>query len=408
LPGWPDYVIKPSGYVSGLCYSLLRVEPWETCSFGCIYCYARWYRGPHGPPVARRGWLRRWRRLARLSSRLWPRPWWRLSTLSEPFQRVGGSVPGSVVAGLRAALRREVPLVVNTRSDAVAEPTVLGVLAALAERGLVVVQVSVSPPGFDRLAEPVAPPSWRRLEALEVLAEHGVPVAARVQPLVPGLEEEQLRLAEEALSRGAVSVIAESLRETREGLLRLYRLVLGREPWGVTSWEPYQGAVVPGREGLLHPGPEWRRRMHTALRVLAARHGAAYAPCKDGWLAEYAWPPWRPGSWDCCMAGLASRRRGPQLLLRPTLHEYAWLWRLLGRRPGWGEFLDWCRGELRSAGYVCGGGLEELPGWLRRPLRRHEAMLRRLVEKRAERIPGLLLTTLPGAGDVEGPATASG
>ena len=53
-----------------------------------------------------------------------------------------------------------------------------------------------------------------------------------------------------------------------------------------------------------------------------------------------------------------------------------------------------------------GGGLEELPGWLRRPLRKHEAMLRRLVEKRPGRIPGLLLAGLPGAGE-EG-ATAGG
>ncbi|HID41649.1 MAG TPA: radical SAM protein, partial [Pyrodictium sp.] len=33
--------IKPSSYISSLCYSVLRLEPFTGCSFGCTYCYAR-------------------------------------------------------------------------------------------------------------------------------------------------------------------------------------------------------------------------------------------------------------------------------------------------------------------------------------------------------------------------------
>lgn len=112
------------------------------------------------------------------------------------------------------------------------------------------------PEGAAGLLEPGAPPPGRRLDALEALAEHSVPVVARVQPLVPGLEEGQLRVTEEALERGAQGLIAEPLRETCRGLEAVYRLLgLGVPDAG---WEPYRLAEEPGREPLLHPGPGWR------------------------------------------------------------------------------------------------------------------------------------------------------
>ncbi len=380
---WPEYAIKPSSYVSGLCYSVLRLEPWTTCGLGCIYCYARWYRGPHNRPRLKPWWPRLWRRLARLASRLEPRPWFRMSTLSEPFQ---GAAPHPVVLNaLRVALQNGVPLVVNTRSDAVARPEVLHLLSSMAERGLVVVQLSLSVPGAEQLLEPLAPPTWRRLEAVEALAAHEVPVVARLQPLIPGLEERQLEVAGEALSRGARGLVAESLRETREGLEMLYRLLGMKPPRG---WERYETGTDPGREGLLRPPAEWRAAVHHALRAIAARYGVAYASCKEGWLRALAWPQWRPGR-DCCHA--ATLLRHP-IMLRPTLHEYAYLAERLGRPPAWDEFLEHCRGELSDLGYVCSGsGLEELPRWLRRPLVLHERMLRRIVERKGPTVVARLL-----------------
>ena len=381
-----EYAIKPSSYISGLCYSILRLEPFDRCGYGCIYCYARWYRGPHGVARVKPGWPRVAERLARLASRVWPRPWFRLSTLSEPFQEVEAGEPSRHVARvLRLLARNGVPVVVNTRSASVARGEVLSALLELADRGLVVVQVSLSPRGLDRLWEPGAPSTWRRLEALEALAEHGVPVAARLQPAVPGLEEELHRLALEALDRGAMGLIAESLRETGEGLRLLYRLAGLEPPVPLDGWEPYQLAPEPGRTPLLHPPLWWRERLHHRLRLLAARSGALYAPCKDGPLPEYAWPPWRPGR-DCChlaAAALERGRRWPGLLLRPTLHEYLYWLREEGGVDGdWEGFIRWCEGRLGGLGYRCGGMLEELPGWIAKPLRLHERRLRRLVERK--------------------------
>ncbi|KSW12127.1 hypothetical protein CF15_05000 [Pyrodictium occultum] len=46
---WLEIGIKPSSYISSLCYSVFRLEPFTGCVFDCLYCYARWYRGLRAP-----------------------------------------------------------------------------------------------------------------------------------------------------------------------------------------------------------------------------------------------------------------------------------------------------------------------------------------------------------------------
>ncbi|NPA84460.1 MAG: radical SAM protein [Crenarchaeota archaeon] len=265
-----EFVIKPSNYVSALCYSIFRLEPFTTCSFGCVYCYARWYRGPHGRPRPKWETVRAFEKIAKKYNDFF----FRLATLSDPFQEPYGIT----LKLLEVAKKYEVPIIINTKSDAVVKPDVLPLLKSLASRSLVLVQLSASTLSYSKVLEPGAPDVRRRLGAVGVLASEGVPVVVRVQPLFPGLEEEHLRVAEEALSRGALGLIGESFRGTRRDIELIYKLLGMRIP---DRWEPYQLNVVEGKEPLFHPPKEWRERMHYSLATLASRYGKHYSECKD-------------------------------------------------------------------------------------------------------------------------------
>ncbi len=345
-----------------------------------MYCYARWYRGSPGAPRVKHGWLRFVEKLFRKASKVEPRPWFRLSTLSDPLQeKRKGVLFGATLKTLQLAGKYGVPIVLNTRSTAIANPEVLGLLGSLADRGLILVQVTLTPPGFDKLVEPRSPTVYLRLEALKQLSKHNIPVAARIQPLLPGLEEWSLRLAEDALARGAWALIGESLRETWRGLTALYKMVgLNHNSF---RWEPYQLREEPGREPLYHPHRDWRDAMHMSLRSLAQLYLKHYSPCKDGWLYIYA-TSWRPGRDSCglWLAGTTEKGESP-LLYRPTLHEYVYYLHILGGKGGWEGFVEWCQNELINRGYICGRHLEKLPSWLRKPLKLHERRLRKLVER---------------------------
>ncbi len=366
---WTFLAIKPSNYISGLCYSILRLEPYSDCSFACVYCYARWYRAGGTDPRPQWRILKLWKRTARRLEKTEPKPFFRLATLSDPFQPVEERFMVGLEM-LRIAYRYEIPVIVNTKSDMLVKSPWLDVLTSLADRRLLLVQLTI---GFSdpiaSLLEPHAPPPSRRLEALETLAEHGIPVVVRVQPLIPGLEEDHLSIAREALERGALGIIGESLRETVEGFKRVSRL-LGFDVAAVAGLEPYQLAEVEGRTPLYHPRLRWRLRIHEELASMARVYGRAYASCKDGVQRDY-----HPGR-DCCLTWISLDRR----MLRPTLHEYVYL---SARLRAWlepMEFLEECRTRLTRYGYVCGNGLDGYPNPVRKAFRLHERKLLKLVE----------------------------
>ena len=380
---WLEFGIKPSSFISALCQSVFRLEPFTTCSYGCIYCYARWYRGAHGRPGVKWGVARLFEKLASKLPDGLPRPLFRLSTLSDPFQHFGGRVPGVVKALLRTALRYEVPLVVNTKGP-LRDPELLPLLQSLADRGLVLVQVTVAFGDEAALRlEPGAPPPSERLDMVELLSEHAIPVVVRVQPLIPGLEGEHLSVAVEALERGALGVIGEPVRETREGLETLYRLLGVEPPWGL-GWEEYQLGWEEGRQPLLHPPLRWRLQMHEALRMVAAGFGRPYAPCKDVLLTLQPW--YRPGR-SCCLEWLALREPP---LLRPTLHEYA--------ATGWPPLPPWQLCERLGWPYTCTEQqLAEYPSVVRKTLRAHMRRLWRLLQNPGKLKALLVKVGAPGA-----------
>ncbi len=357
---WTWFTIKPSAYISGLCYSIFRLEPYGFCEHGCVYCYARWYRRGVKPQP----WLvRAWRKLAKQLENTWPKPFFRLATLSDPLQPAEKDYMLSLEM-LRIALRSEIPVILNTKSDLVAKPPWLDVVLSMADKGLILVQLTI---GFNdhtaAMLEPRAPPPTRRLNALEYLVEHSVPVVVRVQPLIPGLEDEQLGVAREVLERGAWGIIAESVRETRQGFQLLSRLLGYDVASAAGGLEPYQLSEVEGKEPLLHPQRGWREAIHTRLALLAKAFGKPYARCKDGLQPEY-----RLGR-DCCLTWLAFRPA-----LRPTLHEY-----IYAKQQG-KTLEELCEKELARLGYVCGNTVNRYPSVVAKGFRLHERRLERLIK----------------------------
>ena len=107
-----NIVINMSNISSSYCYSLIRVEPYTSCSYGCVYCYARWYR-ENGKPKPYFKVLNQFKSLAKKIklAGLKPIPA-RLSTFSDPFQPDEARFKLSLKI-LRLALKYQYPVVVN-------------------------------------------------------------------------------------------------------------------------------------------------------------------------------------------------------------------------------------------------------------------------------------------------------
>jgi DNA repair photolyase len=186
------------------------INAYRGCEHGCIYCYARpshAYLGlspgvdfesrllakPNAPDLLRR-------ELGRKGYVCTPIA---LGTNTDPYQPIEREqrITRRILEVLRDCRH---PLSITTKSSLIERD--LDLLAELAERNLVQVQISLTTLDrkLARLMEPRAAGPQRRLAVIRRLTQAGIPVTAMVAPVIPFLTEAELeRLLAHAAAAGA-------------------------------------------------------------------------------------------------------------------------------------------------------------------------------------------------------------
>lgn len=176
-------------------YSL---NPYRGCSHGCSYCYARpthEYLGFNaGLDFETKVVVKH--RAADLFREFLARPSWRpericLSGVTDPYQPAERRF-GITRQCLEVALEARQPLGIVTKNALVLRD--LDLLRAMAELRLVHVSISVTSlrQPLTRVMEPRTSAPAARLRAIRWLASAGVPVAALVAPVIPGLTDSEI------------------------------------------------------------------------------------------------------------------------------------------------------------------------------------------------------------------------
>ena len=182
------------------------VNPYRGCEHGCVYCYARPSHAFHdlSPGLDFESKLFAKPDAAKLlreaiSKRGYVAAPIAFGTNTDAYQPIEGEYR-IMRACLEVLEDCNHPLTITTKSDRVLRD--LDLLAAMAERGLVAVAVSVTSldPATHRTLEPRAPRPEKRLAAIRALAGAGVPAHLSVSPIIPGITDHEL---EAILERGA-------------------------------------------------------------------------------------------------------------------------------------------------------------------------------------------------------------
>jgi DNA repair photolyase len=196
------------------------INPYRGCEHGCVYCYARpthAYLGlspgldfesklfaKEGAAVLLE------RELAAKNYRVQPIA---MGANTDPYQPIERQyrITRSI---LEVLAKYDHPVGIVTKSNLVVRD--LDILGPMAEKGLVKVFVSVTTLDRDlaRRMEPRAPTPERRLEAIQLLAEAGVPAGVMAAPIIPALNDSEI---ETILTRA----YAAGAREAGYTLLRL-------------------------------------------------------------------------------------------------------------------------------------------------------------------------------------------
>jgi len=366
-----ELVINASNIISPLCYSVLRVEPYTVCPFRCTYCYSRWYMKNPTPYIAPR-WraIAMFRETARRVRRrgLKPIPF-RLSTLVDPFPPHEELYRASEEV-LKTALDLEYPIAVNTKSDLIARDPWRRLLEKLMDRGLAVLQISISTldDGRATLVEPNAPPPSARLRALKEFEGRGYPLVLRLSPFIPGfsptLEEEVKEFAGAVRDLGVRQVIVEALRLESEAI-ELFLRRIGAE---AVDLEDYSLREIEGLKPVKRVSRGLLEKIYKALSEELKRFGVEFSTCKDGLLHLTTAP-------DCC--GFWMLR---DYALRVTLLD---VYRYLLENGPLEASHALVERACRKFSRVCGEELKKYPSIISKPLRYHERKMLKVLTNSA-------------------------
>jgi DNA repair photolyase len=191
----------------GFTYS---INPYRGCEHGCIYCYARpshEYLGfSSGLDFESKILVKT--NAAALLDQQFRSPSWQpqvvaLSGNTDCYQPVERRL-GITRQCLQVFLEHRNPVSIVTKNALITRD--VDILQELAKLNLVAAIVSVTTldASLARVMEPRTSSPAKRLEAIGVLARHGIPVGVNVAPIIPGLNDREIpSILHEAAQRGA-------------------------------------------------------------------------------------------------------------------------------------------------------------------------------------------------------------
>ncbi len=253
------------------CPAKLSLNPYTGCPHGCLYCYASSYIPRFAECRPKADLLRR---LVRESSRISPCTMVALSNSSDPYPPQEENLRLSRGC-LQILKERGLCAQVVTKSHLVARDADL-----LSEmKACVAITITSLSDSICRRLEPGAPLPERRLDAMYKLSAKGVALSARIDPIIPGINDEEIDQLAAAVSRAGARHITTSTLKARPGNMKKIISVFPQEGKALERMFS-RGCKVAG-SGYLPE--EIRRDLMHRVKESARREGVTFSTCREGW-----------------------------------------------------------------------------------------------------------------------------
>lgn len=270
---WLKMILNPfDPWKSRLCTcpSKLSLNPYTGCPHGCLYCYARSYI-PHFSCCRPKADLLR--RLDREAARVPPGRLVAMSNSSDPYPPMEEKLCLSRSC-LKILRDRGLAVQVVTKSCLVARDAHL--LAGM--RASVAMTLTTLDDSISRILESGAALPGQRLKAMEKLAALGVPVSARIDPIIPGINDAEIDDLVSAVSRAGARHITSSTYKARPGGLK--RIVNAFPEQGAALQRLFAGGEMMA--GSLYLPSELRMDLMERIAASAEVEGLTFSSCREG------------------------------------------------------------------------------------------------------------------------------
>jgi DNA repair photolyase len=264
-------ITKFDPWQSGLCTCppKLTFNPYTGCDHQCIYCYASSYIPNFNDCRPKKDLLATLKReAAKLNGETIS-----LCNSSDPYPRAEAS-EGLTRRSLEILAESNCKIQIITKSNLVVRDDDL----LRKVPSTVALTVTTEDDDLARLIEPFAPLPSQRLRAIEDLTKAGVPVSARIDPIIPLVNDQPQRLIADLACMGVRHLTCSTYKAKPDNWLRLARAM----PKVAEKLKPLyfqQGEKIGGNTLL---PKELRFKILKNLRDLAVAQGMKFGVCREG------------------------------------------------------------------------------------------------------------------------------
>jgi len=252
------------------CPPKLSLNPYTGCPHGCLYCYASSYIPRFGECRPKRDLHKH---LARETAKVKPGSLVAMSNSSDPYPPKEEEL--RMTRGCLEILKhRKLSVQVVTKSHLVAQDAYL--LASM--RACVAITVTTLDRSICRRLEPGAPLPKERLFALSSLADAGVPTSARIDPIIPGINDQEIEDLVAAVCQVGARHITSSTYKARPDSLKKIISAFPEECAGLERMFSHGDRVA----GSMYLPLEIRERLMEKVRENAKSLGLTSSSCREG------------------------------------------------------------------------------------------------------------------------------
>ncbi len=266
------HIFDPWNFPLCTCPRKYSVDPYTGCEHRCIYCYITSYIKEPWHVRPKKDFLRYFERDLR-NAKILPIS---MSNSSDPYPRIEKNL--RITRGALFLMKRYgFPALILTKSDLVTRDT--DILSSMPS----VVSITITTINEDlaKKLEPMAPPPEKRLRAIEKLKSSEIRVAVRIDPIIPGINDnfkEIELLVKELADIGVDQIISSTYKAKPDNFKRVAGVFKDNAEYLRKIYYEENEMV----RGIRYAPRELRYRILKNMRDLSTRYGIPFSVCREG------------------------------------------------------------------------------------------------------------------------------
>jgi len=247
----------------------MTLNPYTGCNHGCVYCYASCYVPNFSSCRSKKDLDQRLRReAANLAGETIS-----ISNSSDPYPNIEAETKLTRKC-LEIISKHECRIQIITKSNLVVRD------ADLLRKvpSMVALTITTDDDNIARIIEPHAPPPSERIEAVEKLVQHGLPIAVRIDPIIPFVNDNPEKLVKQLASLGVRHISSSTYKVKPDNWRRLSVAM----PQVASKLRPLYFEKGERIASQLYLPRDFRMRLMENVRALAQKNGVRFGTCREG------------------------------------------------------------------------------------------------------------------------------